>query len=89
MTAEKIIIKWLFSRASGSDPWFYSYNFESEVPMYGKLAHQKVHTASTYSRAFRKLRESNTLKRYGYQLIEITENKNKRVKGWKIEKIDL
>tara|TARA_R110002012_G_scaffold44404_1_gene119096 strand:+ start:495 stop:764 length:270 start_codon:yes stop_codon:yes gene_type:complete len=89
MTAEKIVIKWLVSSANSSDPWFYSYNLESEVPMYGKLAHNKIHTGSTYARAFRKLRENNTLERYGYKLREITENKNKKVKGWKIEKIDL
>tara|TARA_R100000742_G_C4276602_1_gene97797 strand:- start:869 stop:1138 length:270 start_codon:yes stop_codon:yes gene_type:complete len=89
MTAEKIVIKWLTSRANSSEPWFYSYNLEAEVPTYGRLAHQKVHTASTYARAFRKLRENNTLERYAYKLIEITENKNKKVKGWKIEKIDL
>lgn len=86
MTSEKIIIKWLSSRANSSDPWFYSYNFESEVPMYGRLAWQKVHTASTYSRAFRKLRESNTLHRYGLKLDEIKHKDNDKVKGWKIVK---
>jgi hypothetical protein len=86
MTSEKIIIKWLSSRVNSSDPWFYSYNFESEVPMYGRLAHQKIHTASTYSRAFRKLRESNTLSRYGLKLEEIKHKDNGAVKGWKIIK---
>lgn len=84
MTAEKIIIKWIVSRANGSDPWFFSYNLESEVPLYGKLAHQKIHTASTYSRAFRKLRESNKLKAMGYKLEEI--KKDTKAKGWKIIK---
>jgi len=86
MTSEKIIIKWLSSRVNSSDPWFYTYNFESEVPTYGRLAHQKVHTASTYSRAFRKLRESNTLERYGLKLEEIKHNDNGAIKGWKIVK---
>jgi hypothetical protein len=54
--------------------------------MYGRLAHQKIHTASTYSRAFRKLRESNTLSRYGLKLEEIKHKDNGAVKGWKIIK---
>lgn len=89
MTTEKILISWLKSTANSSDPWFYTYTIEEQVPLYGKLAHQKHHTASTYSRAFRKLRESNTLWKHGYELTEITEHKNKKVKGWKIEKIDM
>jgi hypothetical protein len=84
MTAEKIIIKWLIGEAKSSDPWFYTYDFEQRVPMYGRLAHQKVHTASTYSRAFRKIRESNTLRRYGLTLEEITHKDNKGIKGWKV-----
>ena len=88
MSAQKIIIKWLDNRAKSSSPWFFSYNFEEELPAYGRLAHQKTHTASTYSRAFRKIRENNSLWKYGYKLTEITEHKNKKVKGWKIEKID-
>ena len=50
MTAEKILVKWISSRQKSSTPWFYSFDLESEVPTYGRLAHQKVHTASTYSR---------------------------------------
>ena len=89
MTTEKILISWLKSTANSSDPWFYTYTIEEQVPLYGKLAHQKQHTASTYSRTFRKLRENETLWKHGYRLIEITEHKNKKVKGWKIEKIDI
>jgi hypothetical protein len=86
MTTSDILVKWLISVANSQENWFYSYDLESRVPTYGRLTHQKVHTASTYSRAFRKLRESNTLKRYGYKLEEIKHNKNDKVKGWKIEK---
>ena len=86
MTSEKIVIKWLASRANSSDPWFYSYNLESEVPLYGNLAHQKVHTASTYARAFRKIRQEKTLERYGYRLEEIKHKDNKGTKGWKVIK---
>ena len=60
---------------------------EEKVPIYGKIAHQKRHTASTYSRAFRKLRNSNMhkLEIRGYELKDIEHSKMK-VKGWKIIK---
>lgn len=86
MSVSSILVSWIKSRANGSDPWFFSYNLESEVPMYGKLAHQKLHSASTYSRGFRKLREGNTLEIAGLRLVEFKE-KDKRVKGWKVEKL--
>ena len=86
MSAQKIIIKWLDNRAKSSSPWFFSYNFEEEIPYYGRLAHQKVHTPSTYSRAFRKVREENTLTRFGLELETIKNNDNK-AKGWKIKKM--
>ena len=52
--------------------------------MYGRLAHHKVHTASTYSRAFRKIRESNTLERFGLKLENIKHKANNGKKGWKV-----
>lgn len=82
MTVKDIIVQWLKTR---NNSVFYSYDLESAIPIYGRLAHQKVHTASTYSRGFRKLRESNTLRKHGIKLIEITHNESK-VKGWKIVK---
>jgi hypothetical protein len=85
MTTEKILIAWLLSIYKSSDPWFHSYDLEAQVPIYGRLAHQKEHTASTYSRAFRKLRESNKLAAKGYKLEDIV-NKNTKAKGWKIVK---
>ena len=60
MTAEGIILRWIDSKSKSADGYFASYDLESEVPVYGRLAHQKVHTPSTYSRAFRKIREGNT-----------------------------
>jgi hypothetical protein len=56
------------------------------VPVYGRLAHQKVHTPSTYSRAFRKIREGNTLMRLGIELEEYI-NSDTKVKGWKIKRL--
>ena len=86
MTAEKIVIKWLIGEAKSSDPWFYTYDFETRVPMYGRLAHGKMHTASTYSRVFRKIRENNVLKNYGLTLEEVKHKDNEKVKGWKVVK---
>lgn len=86
MTAQSIIVKWLLGEARSANPYFYSYEMEEKLPVYGRLAHQKVHTASTYSRAFRKLRESNILDNYGIKLEEITHKDNKGIKGWRIVK---
>ena len=86
MTAEGIILRWIDRRANSPEPWFASYDLEAEVPMYGKLAHQKLHTPSTYSRAFRKIREGNALLRLGLELEETIIPKSK-VKGWKIKKL--
>jgi|TARA_B100000214_G_scaffold276159_1_gene206103 hypothetical protein len=82
MTAEDIVIAWIKSIKSKNDV-FYSYDLEGALPLYGRLAHQKQHTASTYARAFRKIRESNTLRKHGIKLEEV-EHKSGKVKGWKI-----
>ena len=82
MTAEDIVIAWIKSIKSKNDV-FYSYDLEGALPLYGRLAHQKVHTASTYSRAFRDIRSSDTLKKHGITLEEV-EHKSGKVKGWKI-----
>ena len=82
MTAEDIVIAWIKSIKSKNDV-FYSYDLEGALPLYGRLAHQKQHTASTYARAFRKIRDSNTLRKHGIKLEEV-EHKSGKVKGWKI-----
>jgi hypothetical protein len=86
MTAKKIVLRWIDNRFK-SNPVFYSYDFEESVAMYGKLAHRKMHTPSTYSRAFRTIRSNanDDLERIGYLLEEI---KNGKVsKGWRIKKL--
>ena len=80
MTAEDIVIAWIKNIKSKNDV-FYSYDLEGALPLYGRLAHQKQHTASTYARAFRKIRESNTLRKHGIKLEEV-EHKSGKVKGW-------
>jgi len=82
MTAEDIVIAWIKS-IKGKNNIFYSYDLEGAIPLYGRLAHQKIHTASTYARAFRKIRESNTLRKHGIKLEEV-EHESGKVKGWKI-----
>ena len=86
MSVSGILINWIKSTANSKEPWFYTYDLESAVPVYGKVKHRKLHTASTYSRGFRKLREGNTLELAGIRLVEFKES-DKRVKGWKIEKL--
>ena len=81
MTAKTIVINWLDSLDMGEV--FFSHNFESQVPYYGKVKYNKIHTASTYSRAFRTIRSDNALlEACGIRLQEVKHN-NERVKGWK------
>tara|TARA_R100000664_G_C2757984_1_gene146588 strand:+ start:989 stop:1249 length:261 start_codon:yes stop_codon:yes gene_type:complete len=84
MTMEEIVVNWIKSRVR-SNANFYSYEFEEAIPVYGRLTTGKVHTASSYSRTFRKIRESNVLDKHGISLTEIQHNTNGKVKGWKIE----
>lgn len=83
MTASDIVIAWIKSKKGNTDV-FWSYDLESSLPTYGRLAHQKIHTASTYARAFRKIRESNALNAHGITLEEVEHINNGKVKGWKI-----
>lgn len=86
MTAQTVLLNWLENKANSSDPWFYSYSLEQEVPLYGRVKHNKYHTPSTYARVFRKLREEAALLDVmGIRLTEIKHNRAKKVKGWKIE----
>jgi|TARA_R110002012_G_scaffold262889_2_gene445274 hypothetical protein len=84
VTVQDIIEHWIKSKTI--DSVFYSYDIESDLPIYGRLRHQKVHTASTYSRGFRVLRESNNLDLRGITLEEVRHNgtANRKVKGWKV-----
>tara|TARA_R110002051_G_scaffold325826_1_gene431762 strand:+ start:5937 stop:6206 length:270 start_codon:yes stop_codon:yes gene_type:complete len=84
ISVQDIIARWIKSKSI--DSVFYSFDIESDLPIYGRLAHQRVHTASTYSRGFRTLREGNALSSHGIELEEVGHNSsvNKRVKGWKI-----
>lgn len=86
MTAKKIVLHWIQNQMKNRSKVFYSYDFETQIGNYGRLAHQKVHTPSTYSRAFRTIRSSDNLFRMGIKLIEIKDVKGK-AKGWKIEKL--
>jgi hypothetical protein len=84
VTVDNIIEHWIKSKPI--DSVFYSYDIESDLPIYGRLRYQRVHTASTYSRVFRALREGNTLNTRGITLEEVGHSglSNRKVKGWKV-----
>tara|TARA_B100001123_G_C15176381_1_gene973498 strand:+ start:368 stop:628 length:261 start_codon:yes stop_codon:yes gene_type:complete len=86
MKAKEIILLWIENKYRSTNKYFFSFDFENEIANYGRLAHQKVHTPSTYSRAFRAIRSSNDLTKRGLELEEI-EHTNKKSKGWRIKKI--
>jgi len=81
-SAKTIILHWLDSLENGEV--FYSYTLENQVPMYGKLKFNKVHTASTYSRVFRQLREDNLLETLGFKLTPVKHSEGNS-KGWIIQ----
>lgn len=56
---------------------------ETVLPKYGRLIFDVLHTPGTYSRAFRHLREKGELKRYGIDLVDVSESSGK-VKKWQI-----
>lgn len=85
MKAKEIIFLWLENRVRSKRDVFYSFDFESEISNYGRLAHQKMYTPSTYSRAFRDIRSSDFLARRGYNMETLKHESNKS-KGWKIKK---
>jgi hypothetical protein len=85
MTAKKIVLFWISNQIKNRSKAFYSFDFENQIGNYGRLAHRKVHTPSTYSRVFRAIRSSDDLERMGLRLTEIDSKGN--AKGWKIEKL--
>jgi len=84
--AKEIILNWIDNRFRNGTHVFYSFDFENEISNYGRLAHQKTYTPSTYSRAFRTIRSSDTLNRRGYELETLT-HQNRKSKGWRITRI--
>jgi hypothetical protein len=83
MTAKTIVINWLDSLENGEV--FFTWNFESQVPHYGKIKYNKIHTASTYSRAFRQVRQEDIINKelMGFALTEVKSATNGKIKGWK------
>ena len=84
MTAKTILLNWVSEQADkSSNNEFYSYDIELNVPLYGKLKYGKIHTASTYSRLWRELRETPELfESLDIMLEEVKHMKQKKVKGW-------
>jgi hypothetical protein len=86
LKAKDIILLWIENQYRNREKVFWNYDFENVIHNYGRLAHRKVHTPSTYSRAFRTIRSSDDLAKRGYKLVTLKPSKG-RSKGWKIEKI--
>ena len=86
LKAKDIILLWIENQYRNREKVFWSYDFENVIHNYGRLAHRKVHTPSTYSRAFRTIRSSDTLNRRGYELETLT-HQNRKSKGWRITRI--
>lgn len=86
-SAKEIVVHWIQNRANENVdmPAFWNYEFEEKIGTYGRLAHLKSHTVSTYARAFRDIRSSDMLSKYGLELEELTQKG--RVKGWKINRL--
>jgi len=86
MTAKTILLNWVSEQADkSSNNVFYSYDIELNVPLYGKLKYGKMHTASTYSRIWRQLRENPQLfEALDIMLKEVSHSKQKKVKGWSV-----
>jgi hypothetical protein len=85
MKAKEIVLNWVQTQYKRNRV-FYSFDFENEIVNYGRLAHQKVHTPSTYSRTFRSIRSSDAFSRRGIKLIPVKHGESKS-KGWKVEKL--
>ena len=82
-TCEEIILLWLKDRIDSGELTVASHQFETDVPMYGKLYYDKTHNPSTYSRAWRKIRqEARYVKIDVDQIKEVNDNKTETT--WKL-----
>ena len=82
-TCEEIILLWLKERIESGELTVASHELESELVNYGKLYYDKIHNPSTYSRAWRKIRQEEKYVKVDIdQIKEITDNKMETT--WKI-----
>ena len=60
-TARDILIEFLASRRYNGHITITSHEIEEDVRIYGEHIYNKLHNGSTYSRAWRKLKESGNI----------------------------
>jgi len=75
-TARDIILDYLSSRFLQNVYYISSHDFEIDVVKFGKDWHGKWHNPSTYSRAWRKLKESGSIPELDVFKVESTKNKS-------------
>lgn len=63
-----------------------SWQIEQDMMTYGYIHHGTQHTASTYSRAFRKFREQGLAKKKNFTIQDVTHT-GVRYKTWRIQPI--
>lgn len=73
LTTEEVIAGWLSMRRI-KNPVIASHDVEVELPNYGRFYHDVLHTPGTYSRCWRKLRQTGKLRELGYELEDISTN---------------
>ena len=82
-TCEEIILLWLKERIESGELTVASHELESELVNYGKLYYDKIHNPSTYSRAWRKIRQEEKYVKVDIdQIKEVTDSKTETT--WKI-----
>ena len=82
-TCEEIILLWLKERIESGELTVASHELETELVRYGKLYHDKIHNPSTYSRAWRKIRQEEKFVKVDIdQIQEIKDSKTETT--WKI-----
>ena len=75
-TTKFIIKKWLRQRLNNGQDQVASHEIETTLVEYGKEYWGKLHTPSTYSRAWRSLKESNELDDIDVNKVEIVNTKS-------------
>jgi len=73
VTIANIIINYLQTKMNSI---VFSYQMEKELPFYGLNFFKKMHTPSTYSRAWRQLRQSKKLPFKIQHMTKLSSNKN-------------
>ena len=82
-TCEEIILLWLKERIESGELTVATHEIEGQLVSYGKLYYDKIHTPSTYSRAWRKIRQEEKYVKVDIDQIKEVNN-NQTETTWKI-----